>query len=138
MAPRTVTVSGHAVASDARSVSLTDAQPAFRMQLTPVDLQGISALEDLRYLGLEKTDVRDLGPVGELDTLQRLRLSRSPVVDLSPLASLGRLEELWIDGTQVERKGMGLGAWLHSQARALASLVAGLAESSVDAAAWKM
>ncbi|MCA3474681.1 MAG: leucine-rich repeat domain-containing protein [Rhodobacter sp.] len=62
---------------------------------------GIGALDKLRTLILDKTQVSDLAPLQGLTGLQRLWLSNTQVSDLAPLRGLTGLQTLWLDNTQV-------------------------------------
>ncbi|MCA3438624.1 MAG: leucine-rich repeat domain-containing protein [Rhodobacter sp.] len=62
---------------------------------------GIGALDKLRSLILDKTQVSDLAPLRGLTGLQALWLDSTPVSDLAPLQGLTGLQDLRLDSTQV-------------------------------------
>ncbi|MCE2739312.1 MAG: leucine-rich repeat domain-containing protein [Rhodobacter sp.] len=62
---------------------------------------GIGALDKLRTLILDRTQVSDLAPLQGLTGLQYLRLYRTPVSDLAPLQGLTGLQTLLLDATPV-------------------------------------
>ena len=62
---------------------------------------GIGALDKLRSLILDRTQVSGLAPLQGLTGLQYLRLYRTPVSDLAPLQGLTGLQTLLLDATPV-------------------------------------
>jgi len=62
---------------------------------------GIGALDALRRLNLDNTQVSDLAPLRGLTGLQGLSLFSTQVNDLAPVQGLTGLQRLSLDGTQV-------------------------------------
>ena len=66
------------------------------------DLAPLARLPSLQWLFLDATQDSDLSPIAGLTSLQSLYLAGPELGDLAPLAGLTNLERLWLKGTLIE------------------------------------
>ena len=74
------------------------------LDLRDEPIQDISDLElctNLRFLSIERTEVRNLGPISKLDLLETLSVNCTPVADLTPIIALTNLRDLFVGKTNV-------------------------------------
>ena len=65
------------------------------------DLNNLTRLSNLKYLGIGSSWISDIAPIGELKQLKSLSLSYNFISDLSPLSELTELERLNIQNNRV-------------------------------------